>query len=164
LREEGDHVAGGDPSEINYRFAGRQIGAVGNNGTLDTTYDASIASRTATPGTGAFRNGAASGSAYADFDQSLSPITSFEQGSSAGFYSVRAGDTLASIAAALWGDGALWYALASPRKAEITKGELLGETGRNGEANSSYFCFISMRYMVSPLAETQGFITTIICQ
>ena len=29
-----------------------------------------------------------------------------------GHYSVRSGDTLASIAAGLWGDSALWYKLA----------------------------------------------------
>ena len=37
-------------------------------------YAASIAQHTSTPGTGPFQNGAASGSSYADFDQSYDPL------------------------------------------------------------------------------------------
>lgn len=78
---------------------------------------------------GAFRNGATSGASYSDFDQSYNPINSYEQGhsrvcrhwrqvartllsglhlrrlASAG-YIVRKGDTLAGIAAGLYGDSA----------------------------------------------------------
>ncbi len=48
----------------------------------------------------------------AGFDPSVAQITSYNQGSSAGGYTVRAGETLSSIAASLWGDASLWYRLA----------------------------------------------------
>ncbi|MEH3040399.1 MAG: LysM peptidoglycan-binding domain-containing protein [Sphingomonas paucimobilis] len=102
----------GDPSEIWYRFNGRTLGYVGNNGTQDTSYQTSIDKRTRTQGTGAFDGGSAYGVAYADFDQSIAPVTSFAQGSGGGSYTVRAGDTLGGIAAQLWGDAGLWYKLA----------------------------------------------------
>ncbi|KQM61735.1 MULTISPECIES: LysM peptidoglycan-binding domain-containing protein [unclassified Sphingomonas] len=102
----------GDPHEIWYRFNGRTLGYVGNNGTQDTSYQASIDKRTRSQGTGAFDGGSAYGVSYADFDQSVAPVTSFAQGSGGGSYSVRSGDTLAGIAAQLWGDAGLWYKLA----------------------------------------------------
>lgn len=130
-RDEQDNVyTQGDPHEIWYRFGVKQMGYVGNNGTTDLVYGASVAQRGAaipsgTPG--AFRNGATSGASYSDFDQSYNPINSYEQGhsrvcrrwrqvartllsglhlrrlTSAG-YIVRKGDTLAGIAAGLYGD------------------------------------------------------------
>jgi YD repeat-containing protein len=106
---------GGDPHEIWYRFNGRQIGYIGNNGSDNGDYTASIAQRTApSPGgtPGAFRGGASYGAAYADFDQNYDAINTFAQGSGGGVYTVRQGDTLSSIAAQLWGDASLWYKLA----------------------------------------------------
>jgi hypothetical protein len=81
---------------------------------LDTDYNSSISNRTATPGTGPYRNGATNATHYADFDQSLAPINSYYQGASAasGAYVARAGESLSSVAGALWGDGSLWYRLA----------------------------------------------------
>jgi YD repeat-containing protein len=102
----------GDPHEVWYRFNGRTLGYVGNNGTQDTSYQQSIYTRTRTQGTGAFDGGSAYASAYADFDQSVAPITSYAQGAGGGSYTVRAGDTLAAIATQLWGDAGLWYKLA----------------------------------------------------
>ncbi|MFD1034604.1 NucA/NucB deoxyribonuclease domain-containing protein [Sphingomonas hankookensis] len=102
----------GNPSEKWYRFNGRTLGYVGNNGTLDTSYQESIGSRTRTQGTGPFAGGSNYASPYADFDQSVAPITSYAQGSGGGNYTVRAGDTLSGIAAQLWGDAGLWYKLA----------------------------------------------------
>ena len=111
-RDEGDNSANGDPHEVWYRFDGKQMGYTGNNGTLDTDYQTSIFNRTRTTGTGAFRFGATSGSSYADFDLSVDTITSYSQGGAGGSYVARGGDTLASIAASLWGDATLWYKLA----------------------------------------------------
>ncbi len=112
-RDESDNKYNlGDPHEIWYRFGGKQLGYTGNNGTLDTDYAQSISNRTLTPGTGAYRFGQSYGSAYANFDLSTEAITSYGQGSAAGSYTVRAGDTLQSIAAQLWGDPSLWYKLA----------------------------------------------------
>ncbi|WP_306252635.1 LysM peptidoglycan-binding domain-containing protein [Parvularcula sp. IMCC14364] len=88
------------------------MGYVGNNGTLHTDYEESIDLRTETLGTGAFRNGNTNGIAHADFDQNYNPINSYNQGSVHGAYTVRAGDTMGSIAASLWGDASLWYKLA----------------------------------------------------
>ena len=102
----------GDPHEVWYRFSGKQLGYSGNDGTLDTDYQTSIQNRTRTPGNGAFKFGSTWGSSHADFDLSLDPITSYNQGSVGSSYTVRAGDTLASVAAALWGDSSLWYRLA----------------------------------------------------
>ncbi|WP_158266337.1 HNH endonuclease [Allosphingosinicella deserti] len=102
----------GDPHEAWYRFGGKQMGYVGNNGTLDTDYQSSVSNRTATAGTGAFRNGGAYGGTHADFDLSTSALTSYSQGGSGGSYTVQGGETLTSIAAQLWGDASLWYKLA----------------------------------------------------
>ena len=90
------------------------MGYVGNNGTLDTDYKSSIDSRTRAPGaaTGAFCFGASYGSAYADFDLSVDPFTSYDQGGAGGSHIVRAGESLQSIAQNLWGDSSLWYKLA----------------------------------------------------
>jgi len=110
-----DPTTGGDPHELWYRFDGRQVGYVGNNGTDDVDYGASLARRTAPASsgtTGAFRGGANYGSSYADFDLNYAPVNSYEQGDNAGTYTVKAGDTLAGIAAQLWGDPNLWYKIA----------------------------------------------------
>ena len=113
-RSEADNQpSNGDPHEVWYRFGGKELGYTGNNGTLETSYTASINNRMAlSSGTGAFRNGAATGIAHTAFDPSLARVNSYNQGSSSGGYTVRAGETLGSIAANLWGDSALWYKLA----------------------------------------------------
>jgi YD repeat-containing protein len=112
-RDESDNNwSQGDPHEVWYRFNGKQMGYTGNDGTLDTDYQTSIGNRTRTPGTGAFKFGSTWGSAHADFDLSLDPINSYNQGSVGNSYTVRTGDTLPGIAAQLWGDSSLWYRLA----------------------------------------------------
>jgi hypothetical protein len=99
------------------------MGMVGNNGTNDVTYEASIRERSAASpaidsgNAGLFRNGTSTGSiGYADFSQSIDPYNSGYQGPSTGSgsagYVVRSGDTLQSIAAGLYGDANLWYRLA----------------------------------------------------
>lgn len=110
-RVEADGLSTGDPAEVWYRFNGRQVGYVGNNGNFNSNYDTSITDRTATQDPmNPFRFG--SGGAYGDFGQNYDAINSFAQGSSGGTYTVRPGDTLQGIAAALWGDASLWYKLA----------------------------------------------------
>ena len=114
-RDEQDYNwSNGDPHEIWYRFNGRQLGYVGNNGTSDVSTVQSIGERqTVSPTTpGAFRNGSSYGTSYADFANSYDPINSYDQGSAAGSYTVRAGDTLQGIALAMWGDSSLWYRIA----------------------------------------------------
>jgi LysM repeat protein len=78
-------------------------------------YQASVTQRTSAPitgGQGAFRNGSSVGKIHTDFDQSYNPINSYEQGSGGGGYVVRKGDTLAGLAAGLYGDSSLWYKIA----------------------------------------------------
>jgi len=63
-------------------------------------------------GTGAFFNGSTNGTSFADTDLAYDAIDSYDQGSTGGMYAIRDGDTLASIAASLWGDSSLWYRIA----------------------------------------------------
>jgi YD repeat-containing protein len=127
-RDESDNsYANGDPHDIWYRFGGKQMGAVGNNGTLDTDYATSITNRTRTSGTGAFRFGATYGAAYADFDQSNEAISSYSQGVASGSYTARQGDTLETIAANLWGDSSLWYKLAEANGMAAANGLVEGQ-------------------------------------
>ncbi len=97
-----------------YVFDGREIGYIGNDGTDDVSLAASIAERqAATPASpGYFRNGTTSGSYHSDFAQGLEAINSYGQGAAGGSYTARAGDTLQSLAAQVWGDASLWYKLA----------------------------------------------------
>ncbi|MFT3728253.1 MAG: LysM peptidoglycan-binding domain-containing protein [Terricaulis sp.] len=112
-RDETDNITtAGDPHELWYRFSGREMIYVGNNGTVDTDEATSISNRTASQGTGAFFNGASSGTSFADSDLAYDSIDSYDQGSTGGMYTVRDGDTLAGIAASLWGDASLWYKIA----------------------------------------------------
>jgi len=109
--EQDNNYNAGDPHEIWYRFAGKQMGYTGNNGTNGLDYAESVENRTRTPGQGAFRFGLYGGPAHTDFQQSVDTITSYG-GAGGGSYTARAGDTLASVAAQLWGDASLWYKLA----------------------------------------------------
>ena len=109
----------GAPHEVFYRFAGKQIGVSGNNGTGGVAFTQSVSERSAaTPSqsdstAGLFRNGTRTGAAaFADFSQSYTAFNTYSQGSAAGAYTVRAGDTLQGIAQGLWGDASLWYKLA----------------------------------------------------
>jgi LysM repeat protein len=90
------------------------MGFTGNNGTNDQAAAQAVEERgtasSATPGT--FRNGSLIGAPYADFLGSYVSVSSYQQGSSGGGYTVRSGDTLQGIAAALYGDGNLWYKIA----------------------------------------------------
>jgi YD repeat-containing protein len=127
-RDEQDYVGQGDPHEVWYRFAGREMGYTGNNGTLETDYTSSVASRPLTPGNGAFRGGATYGQIHADFDQFYNPVTSYEQGGAGGSYTVQGGESLSSIAAQLWGDSNLWYRLAEANG--LSAGSALAEGHR----------------------------------
>jgi YD repeat-containing protein len=103
---------GGAPSEFFYRFGGKEMGHISNNGTRETSYTASVTDRTAVQGTGLFHNGATSGTSSAAFAEGVDPVTTYAQGSSHGGYTVRGVETLESIASTVWGDSALWFKLA----------------------------------------------------
>ncbi|WP_019962477.1 RHS repeat domain-containing protein, partial [Woodsholea maritima] len=93
-RDENNHTSTGEPHERWYRFGDKQMGYIGNNGNTDFSYAQSIDERAKKAGDGDFRNGAKTGSSFADFDQGLSPINSYNQGSGGGVYTVQNGDTL----------------------------------------------------------------------
>jgi len=130
-RQESDNnAATGDPFELWFRFDGRELGRVGNNGTLETDYATSVSDRGAVPGTGgAFRNGAATGTPVADWGAGYEPVTSYRQGSEGGTYTVREGDTLQGIAERVYGDASLWYKIAQANglgtNAPLVEGQVL---------------------------------------
>ena len=120
-RDEADNVyyntttgLGGDPHEVWYRFAGKELGYVGNNATSQLTESAAIADRQTWQDTGAFRNGAKYANSFTNFAQSTgAPINSYSQGAASGSYVVqRSGETLRSLAQQLYGDASLWYKIA----------------------------------------------------
>jgi YD repeat-containing protein len=102
------------PVEFYFYVGGVQIGQVGNNGSDSTDYASAVTGRMVVPGNGRFANGATTGVAAGSFDQVYQPMspTVNAEGPVAGSYTVRNGDTLPSIAAALWGDASLWYLIA----------------------------------------------------
>lgn len=110
----GNGIGSGAPTEFFYRFGGKEMGHITNDGTRETSYEQSIADRTTVQPSspGLFHNGATSGTSYGAFAEGVDPITTYDQGSASGTYQVRAGETLGSIAANLWGDASLWYKLA----------------------------------------------------
>lgn len=66
---------------------------------------------------------------YGNGDFSYDRVNSFSQGSGGGSYTVQAGDTLQSIALAVWGDSSLWYKLADTNglsaSASLVEGQVL---------------------------------------
>jgi LysM repeat protein len=104
------------PHQYYYYYNGIQIGASGNNGNDAPDLATSISERIAPPrdeaAIGIFRNGTDTQSPFADFDQAYEAVTTSSLGAGPGSYTVRAGETLSTIAATLWGDASLWYKLA----------------------------------------------------
>ncbi|MCB5425960.1 LysM peptidoglycan-binding domain-containing protein [Altererythrobacter sp. CC-YST694] len=102
----------GSPHELWYRLGDREIGYVGNNGGTNPTLLTSLAQQQAAGGPGTFRGGSTNPQSSIGFAQALDPINLHEQGSVAGSWTVKAGDTLQSIAQKLYGDASLWYKIA----------------------------------------------------
>jgi LysM repeat protein len=105
------------PRQYYYYYNGIQIGASGNNGNDAPDLATSMSERIAPPAAnaadvGIFRNAAQTQSPFADFDQAYEPVTTSSLSAGPGTYTVRAGETLSTIAATLWGDASLWYKLA----------------------------------------------------
>jgi hypothetical protein len=111
-----------------YYLAGEAVGDVSSDGPSRNDYAASIAAHTAsvaagsgmnptvgyvTPnGYGPFQNGSNTATPHANFDQSYNPINGYDSTNTATNYTAHAGDTLSSIAMAVWGDASLWYLIA----------------------------------------------------
>jgi hypothetical protein len=113
-RDEADNLSGGDPRSLRYFFSGLQLGQAGNNGTANMSYVASISNRLAPSATtgGAFQGGSTASTPYADFEQSYEAINGSSLGGTSGGYTVSEGDTLQSVAQAVFGDSQLWYLIA----------------------------------------------------
>ena len=106
-------------------FDGVRIGDVSNNGTSEIDYATSLAEHTNAQGTGPFRNGSAYASPFADFDQSFDPINGLTYEAAGTHYTVKDGDTLATIAQSVWGDASLWYMLADANGMDGTETQSL---------------------------------------
>lgn len=119
------------PRDLRYFFAGIQLGQVGNNGTDNLDYAASIKDRLVpvSNATGVFRNNASAATPYADFAQSYDAINAASMLSTAQSYTVNGGETLQSIAQAVWGDQSLWYLIADANgltaSDELVAGQIL---------------------------------------
>jgi nucleoid-associated protein YgaU len=138
---------------MRYTFDGQIVGYTSNNGTSDTDYAADIAQHTTATGSGYYRNGGTSASAYADFDQSYDPLNGDSVDATSSSYTVAGGDTLQSIAQAVWGDSSLWYLIADANGLNAGSALALGSTisipicieARFREANMAEPCRSAIR-------------------
>jgi YD repeat-containing protein len=94
-----------------YYLDDRQIGNVGNDGVERIDYAQELAQRAQTSNSDS-QHKRFKPVAGADFDGNYLPINSLYPTAAPGSYIVHAGDTLTSIAMALWGDSSLWWILA----------------------------------------------------
>ncbi|MCW7538237.1 LysM peptidoglycan-binding domain-containing protein [Aquabacterium sp. A7-Y] len=91
-----------------YYVNGQRVGDVGNDGPTRVDYAQALANRgQAKPDYKAWRP-----IASADFDQNYEPIGPDYPSNAPSSYTVRDGDDLPSVAAAMWGDRAMWYLIA----------------------------------------------------
>ena len=90
----GSPTTAASPRELRYFFAGLQLAQLGNNGTDNLEYAASIKDRLvpAATTTGIFRGGATYGSAFADFEQSYDAINGTSSASTGSSYTVQGGE------------------------------------------------------------------------
>ncbi|MDK2124358.1 polymorphic toxin-type HINT domain-containing protein [Parachitinimonas caeni] len=95
-----------------YYLDGKRIGDVSNDGPSRDDYAQTLSRLAQTPRSKdeEYRNWTPVSSA--DFDQNYEPISPEYPGAAAGSYTAHDGDTLQSIALAVWGDSALWTLLA----------------------------------------------------
>ena len=114
VRSEVDNKTTGDPKQVWWYFDGKQVGTTGNNGNDDPDYATALTERLQPPASaqGPFRLGSTYGTTFSDFDQAYNSLSPGEGGGSGSTYTVRAGDTLESVARAMFGDASLWYMLA----------------------------------------------------
>jgi YD repeat-containing protein len=104
-------VNGGTVSRnhVFYYFNGHTVGDVGNDGPLKISYAEQLAQEKSVGGKDRYKDWQPISSA--DFDQNYQPINA-DFATTGSAYTVRDGDNLQSIAAALWGDNTLWYLIA----------------------------------------------------
>ncbi len=93
-----------------YYLNGNRVGNQGNDGIDSIDYVQELAGKLAKGSENQFK--VFTPVSTADFDENYMAINASYPGSSPGHWTVRDGDTLQSIASALWGDATLWYILA----------------------------------------------------
>ncbi|KPL66749.1 hypothetical protein SZ64_00705 [Erythrobacter sp. SG61-1L] len=117
----------GSPHELWYRLGDREIGYVGNNGGTNPTLLTSLSQQQTVGDTGTFRSGSTKAQSSIGFAQALDPINLHEQGSLGGSWTVKAGDTLQSIAQKLYGDASLWYKIAETNGLSVASNLIAGQ-------------------------------------
>ncbi|MBN3816361.1 LysM peptidoglycan-binding domain-containing protein [Paraburkholderia sp. Se-20369] len=100
----------GDRKHHYYYLNGHRVGNVGNDGVEKVDYVQELAGRLGKGSESQYR--VTTPVSVADFDENYMRIDGAYPGTSPGTWTVREGETLKSIASALWGDEALWYVLA----------------------------------------------------
>jgi LysM repeat protein len=111
-----------------YYFGGVEMGDVSNDGTSNVNYAAAIADHRKVIGGGLFQFGATSGTHVADFDQSYDTINGLTAQSGPSSYTAQSGDTLQSVAQAVWGDSNFWYLIADANGLDSTSTLTAGQT------------------------------------
>ena len=101
-----------------YYFEGHEVGNIGNDGIRNLDYVQEMAQRQQLDKDASHkRTGPVSAidftpDAVADFDSNYQPVNSSYPGLAPSSYTARAGDTLRSVAQALWGDADMWWLIA----------------------------------------------------
>lgn len=113
-RTEADTLSTDDPISQFHYFNGRRIGEVTNNATgYNSSYNGEVYARRwpkpSSPTPFQYGNIAQAGS---DYDLAYVGLTPDSVPTNGQAWTVRQGDTLQSVAAAVWGDGSLWYLIA----------------------------------------------------
>ncbi|OXI87197.1 hypothetical protein CFB40_16105 [Burkholderia sp. AU31652] len=102
--------AAGDRKHNYYYLNGTRVGNQGNDGIDQVDYVKELAGKLQKGDDSQYKVFTPMGTA--DFDESFMTINGVYPGTSPGVWTVRDGDSLKSIASALWGDETLWYVLA----------------------------------------------------
>jgi YD repeat-containing protein len=102
--------ATGDRKHNYYYLNGNRVGNQGNDGIDTIDYVQELAGKLGKGSENQFK--VFTPVSTADFDENYMAINAQYPASAPGAWTVRTGDTLQSIASALWGDATLWYILA----------------------------------------------------
>lgn len=119
--------AAGDRKHNYYYLNGNRVGNQGNDGIDQIDYMQELAGKLGKGNENQFR--VFTPISAADFDENYMAINGAYPAASPGQWTVRTGDTLQSVASALWGDSSLWYILADANglksSDELRLGQLL---------------------------------------
>ncbi|MDY7807786.1 LysM peptidoglycan-binding domain-containing protein, partial [Burkholderia stagnalis] len=116
----------GDRKHNYYYLNGHRVGNVGNDGVEKVDYVQELAGKLGKGKESQYR--VTTPVSVADFDENYLRIDGTYPGASPGTWTVREGETLKSIASALWGDETLWYVLADANGLKSTDELKAGQT------------------------------------